>query len=474
MKIFNTIEKKEELFKSLYDKKVGLYTCGPTVYFYAHIGNMRNYIVSDVLKRTLLKNNYEVKHVMNLTDVGHNIGDGEVGEDKVRDEAKKEHKSVEEIVNFYTDAFYEDIKKLNIIRATITSRASENIKEILEFISILDKKGYLYKTKTGIYFDTSKFKEYGALSGSNFKKLNEWLLAGARVERPEGLKNGTDFAVWRFAKDNEKEMVWDTPFGRGFPGWHIECSTIAYRYLGETIDIHYGGIDHIPVHHTNEIAQSEARFDKKFVRYWVHSEFLIIDGKKMSKSLRNVYTLNDLIKRGYSPLSFRYMVMNTHYRKMLNFTFEGLKQADETLKSIYIFINKVSTYKEEKLDKELSKDINNFRKEFFEKVNDDLDLPSAIKKMHEFINFCKKDERYKKNPKEITDTLIEFDSILGLNFEKHLGGSIPKEAQELINEREILRNNKEFKRADEIRKILFDKYNITLEDNVEGTVWYCN
>ncbi|MEM0200788.1 MAG: cysteine--tRNA ligase [Candidatus Micrarchaeaceae archaeon] len=473
MKIYNTFSKKEEEFKPLNGDKVGFYTCGPTVYFYAHVGNMRNYIISDVLERVLLKNNYKVKHVMNLTDVGHNIGDGDLGEDKIKDEAKKEHKTPEEIIKFYTSAFFQDTEKLNIKKPDIVSRASDNIKEILEFIKKLDEKGYLYETKTGIYFNTSKFKDYGKLSGSNFEKLNEQQLGGARVERPEGIKNITDFAVWRFAKPNEKDMVWDSEFGRGFPGWHIECSTIAYKYLGEQVDIHYGGHDHIQVHHTNEIAQSEALFEKQFVKYWVHLEFLTVEGKKMSKSLKNIYTITDIEKKKFMPLSFRFMVVSVHYRKMMNFTFDGLKHAEDALKSIYAFISKISFNNEKigKPDTEFLKKIEDYKKMFFDFVNNDLDIPNGIIKMHEMINYSKKDLT-KEETKVVINTLLEFDEILGLDFKKHLSTSISEKALDIIKERELSRKERDFVKSDILRKKLLDDYKIRVEDTKEGSIWY--
>ncbi len=473
MKIYNTISKNEEEFKPLKNNHVGFYTCGPTVYFYAHIGNMRNYIISDLLERVLLKNKYDVKHVMNLTDVGHNIGDGDLGEDKIRDEAKKEHKTPEQIIEFYSSAFFEDTDKLNILKPDVISRASENIKQIIEFIKKLDEKGYLYKTKTGVYFDTSKFKEYGKLSGSNFKKLNEQQIGGARVERPEGIKNITDFAVWRFSKPDEKDMVWDTPFGKGFPGWHIECSAIANEYLGQQVDIHYGGHDHIQVHHTNEIAQSEALFEKQFVKYWVHVEFLTVDGKKMSKSTRNIYTINDLEKRGFNPLSFRFMTISVHYRKMMNFTFEGLKHSDEALKSIYAFISKISVPNEKtgKISKEFSKTIEDYKKLFFELVNDDLNIPNAIIKMHEMINYSKKDLN-REETSLVLNTLIEFDEILGLDFKRYLSNKLSKAALELIKERELSRKEKDFESSDKLREKLLKEFSIKIEDTKEGSIWY--
>ncbi len=473
MKLYDTLERKELTFKPIEDHKVKMYACGPTVYFYAHIGNMRTYLSIDFLKRALIHKGYEVEHVMNITDVGHNIGDGDLGEDKIREEAKKEHKTPEEIIQFYMKAFEEDTKKLSILKPTVVSRASFNIDVMIELINALNEKGYVYSTKSGVYFDTSKFKEYGKLSGNNFEKLNKELVPGARVERPEGLKNITDFAVWRFSKPEEKEMVWNIAFGKGFPGWHIECSAMSMKFLGEQLDIHCGGTDHIPIHHTNEIAQSEAVTGKKFVRYWFHVSFLIVDGKKMSKSLRNVYTVSDLEKRGFSPLSFRYLALTVHYRNMLNFTFDSLKKAEDSLKTIYIFISKTSALeKDGAIEKTFIKNVEEKKEEFFKEIYDDLNTPKAIAKMYEIINMSNKKALTKNEAEYVIQTMLDFDSILGLEMNLHLSTALPKNALELIEKREAFRKNKDFSNADIIRRELLERYRIRLEDSIEGTVWY--
>ncbi len=473
MKLYDTLEKRELSFKPINDHKVKMYACGPTVYFYAHIGNMRTYISIDLLKRTLIQKGYEVEHIMNITDVGHNIGDGDLGEDKIRDEAKKEHKTSEEIIQFYMKAFEDDTKKLSILKPTVVSRASFNIDVMIELINTLNKKGYLYNTKSGIYFDTSKFKDYGKLSGSTFEKLNMELIPGARVERPEGLKNITDFAVWRFSKSEEKEMVWNTSFGKGFPGWHIECSAMSMKFLGEQIDIHCGGTDHIPIHHTNEIAQSEAATEKKFVRYWFHVAFLIVDGKKMSKSLRNVYTVSDLQKRGFSALSFRYLAITVHYRNMLNFTFDSLKKAEDSLKAIYVFISKTSAVeKDGVVEKTFIKNIEEKKEEFFKEIYDDLNTPKALAKLHEIINMSNKKALTKNEADSIIQTMLDFDNVLGLDMNLHLSTALPKDALALIEKREEFRKNRNFSDADNIRRELLEKYKITIEDSKEGTIWY--
>jgi cysteinyl-tRNA synthetase len=455
-----------------------MYTCGPTVYWFAHIGNMRTYVQEDILKRTLLHNGYKVKHVMNITDVGHLVGDSNIGEDKIKLEARKEHKSAYEVARFYEEAFVRDIKRLNIIMPDIMPRATEHINEMLALIKKLDEKGYLYKVSTGIYYDTSKFKDYGKLTGMSFEELNKYLKAGARVERAAGIRNTTDFAVWRFAKADEKEMVWDSEWGRGFPGWHIECSAMSMKYLGEHFDIHCGGIDHIPIHHTNEIAQSEAATGKKFVNYWLHVSFLTVNNMKMAKSLGNIYTVQDIIDKGYSPLSLRFFLLSSHYRSQQNFTFEALENADKTLKSIYNFIREMNAVKEEKeFDKGVEKELEKFHTQFFEELNNDLNTPNALKEMHALISYENKRLSEGKvgasEAKRVIEIMLDFDTILGLDLKKELEEKkLPDEVEKLIEERERARKEKDFDKADRIRKEIEEKYNIIIEDTKTGVKWH--
>ncbi len=473
MFVYNTMSRKKEGIRALKDKRLGFYACGPTVYFYAHIGNMRTYVTEDLLRRALAHEGYVVRHVMNITDVGHNVGDGDVGEDKVRAEARREHRGISEMIDFYTGKFLEEEALLGIQRPDVMCRASEHIGAMISLIEKLDGKGYLYRTSSGMYFDTSKFKDYGRLLGSSFEKMSKELKAGARVERPAGLRNITDFAVWRFAEPNEKELVWDTGYGRGFPGWHIECSAMSMEYLGETIDIHAGGTDHIPIHHTNEIAQSEAATGKRFVRYWVHGAFMTIGDRKMSKSLRNVYTVEDLVKRGYLPLSFRYMCLTVHYRNMMNFTFDGLEHAQRSLKSLYAFISRISAIEGVgHVDQELIDKAEALRKEFFECIGDDLGTPTALSKMHGLMNLVRGVKLNGSESRRILDIMLDLDSVLGLEFNMHLSSALQKEAKELIGKREDARRRKDFRTSDEIRSRLRDEFRITLEDTEEGTVWY--
>ncbi len=480
MILFNTLDNKKELFRPIHDKNVNIYTCGPTAYYYAHIGNMKAYIDEDLLKRTLLYNGYKIKHVMNITDVGHLKSDQNTGEDKVRAEAEAEHKSMKELVKFYSDLFFLDIKKLNIIMPDIIENASSVIEDILKLINILDEKGYLYKTKDGVYFDTSKFKDYGMLLGMTFDQLNKQLKAGARVERSSELRNITDFAVWRFASKEEKEMVWDSKFGRGFPGWHIECSTISMKNLGEHFDIHCGGIDHIPIHHTNEIAQSEAATGKKFVNYWFHVGFLTVNGNKMAKSLKNIYTLADLEKKGYPVLAYRFFIISGNYREEMNFTFEALNNAKNTLENIYLFINKLSTFNNFNTNndsKEFLENVKKLKNEFFDYVNNNLDMPNALSAMFKLIkevNTRKAEGKLNTNEaKHILEIMLEFDKIIGIKMDNYIiKEELSEEVSKLIKERDEARAKKDFKRADEIRSILNTKYNIIIEDTKEGTIWH--
>lgn len=457
-----------------------MYTCGPTVYNFAHIGNMRAYIAADLLKRTLAHNGYRVKHVMNITDVGHLVSDANLGEDKIRMTAQHEHKSVYEVAKFYTEEFIKDMKLLNLIIPDVMPKATDHVRDMLEIIYKLDEKGFLYKVATGMYFDTSKFKSYGQLMGLGFEDLNNYLVAGARVERAAGIRNITDFAVWRFAKGEEKEMVWDSKYGRGFPGWHIECSAMSMKYLGEHFDVHTGGIDHLPVHHTNEIAQSETATGKKFVDFWIHSEFLLVNGKKMSKSLGNVYTLQHLEEKGHSAMAFKYFVLAAYYRSQINFTFDALRNAENTLNGIYLFIEKIAAVANsgpEKRDKALAEKAARISDEFFEGINNDLNTSLALSKMHMLVSEANK--AYEKgmskaDAKTVLDAIIGFDDVLGLQFKQHAHGkaALNDEIKQLIGERNRLRKEGKFAEADKIRARLRNEFKIGIEDTGSGTVWH--
>ena len=487
--LYNTLAKKKQIFKPIKDKKVGLYTCGPTVYSYAHIGNLRTYIFEDILKRVLLYQHYKVKHVMNITDVGHLTSDADTGEDKIEKAAKKTKKSAFEIAEFYTKSFFDDCKKLNILAPDIVAKATDHIKENIELIKVLEKKNFTYQTSDGIYFDTSKLKDYGKLTGMDFKKLNKTLKAGARIELSPEKKNITDFSLWKFSpKNTKRQMEWQSPWGIGFPGWHIECSTINLKYLGnafegkkffpkkaQTIDIHAGGTDLIPIHHTNEIAQVEAATNKKFVNFWLHGEFLVLKDSRMGKSKGNVILIKDIEKLGFSPVAFRYLVLNSHYKASLEFSLESLKNAQESLHNIYNFVLDCLIDRKEIQPKKTSAfSLNEINKEFEKSINDDLNTPRALAAFWKLIKnyYQTKNNLNKANEissKEIYQLALNFDKVLGLGLDKIKLIIPPKKIEELAKKREQLRKMKEWAKADEIRKII-EKSGFLLEDTKKGTI----
>jgi len=332
IKLFNTMGRKKEVFKPIIPGEVKMYACGPTVYDYTHIGHFRAYVFVDVLRRMIKFNGLKLKHVMNITDVGHLTDDADQGEDKIEKKSKKEGKTVWEIAKFYTKDFFDAMEKLNVQKPEIICKATDHIQEMIDLVKRIEDNGYIYRTSDGIYFDTSKLSDYGKLAGLDIEGLKE----GARVEKNLEKKNPTDFALWKFAKEGEKrQMEWDSPWGpHSFPGWHIECTAMSMKYLGEVYDIHTGGVDHIPVHHTNEIAQAQGAIEKDFVNYWLHNEFVNINGEKMSKSKGNIYNMHDIEEKGFDPLSMRYLFLTAHYRSKINFTWDSLEAAENTLNTL--------------------------------------------------------------------------------------------------------------------------------------------
>lgn len=481
LRLYNTLTKKKEEFKPLNPPVVTYYSCGPTVYDYAHIGHARTYVFADILQRALEFNGYKVKRAMNITDVGHLTSDADSGEDKMEEGAKREKKSVWEIAEFYTDDFMVMLNKLNIKKPEIICRATDHLASMIYIIEVLEKKGFTYKTEDGIYFDTSKFPDYGILTGQSFEKLQKTLKGGVRVEKVPGKKNITDFALWKFsyphgrsfdfAQDDvasRRQMEWDSPWGKGFPGWHIECSSMSMEYLGETIDIHTGGVDHIQIHHTNEIAQSEAATGKPFVRFWLHAGHLLVDGQKMSKSLGNFYRLKDLKEKGFDLLSLRLLFLNSTYRQEMNFTWKSMKAAQNAFDSLkdYVLGIKEQMARGERisLSREKEEKISQFRQKFIEVVNDNLNTSQALAILWEVV---------KNNipPTDKHDLLTLFDEVLGLGIDK-MGRKrieIPEEIEQLIEERDKLRAEKKFQEADEIRKKIEEK-DYYLEDTPDGTV----
>jgi len=471
LKLFNTMTRKKELVRPIHNNEIRLYTCGPTVYDYAHIGNWRSFVAEDILKRVLLFNGFKVKHVMNITDVGHLTSDADTGEDKIEIGAKREGKTAWEIARFYEKVFFDDVEKLNILKANVYPRATEHIKEQIELVKRLEKKGYTYIIENdGVYFDTSKFKGYGKMSRMNREKLK----AGARVEMVEGKRNLTDFALWKFSpKDKKRQMEWDSPWGRGFPGWHIECSAMGMKYLGEHFDIHCGGEDHITIHHPNERAQAEAATGKKFVNIWMHVKFLVIEGKKMSKSLGNYYILEDILKMGYDSKVVRYILMASHYREQMNFTLKGLKAAKKTVDGLLDFMDRIQKIKVTgEYNKDLHEKVKKAKEKFLESINDDLNMPNALAAVFDLTKEVNKtiDERKisKKNLKEVYDQMIEFDKVLGiLEIKKE---KLAEEIKDLILKREGLRKRGDFEVADKIRKEIKER-GYLIEDTPQGPRW---
>jgi cysteinyl-tRNA synthetase len=457
--------RKKEVFKPLVKGKVRMYCCGPTVYNYAHIGNLRTYIFEDILRRVLEFNGFKVKHVMNITDVGHLTSDADTGEDKMEIGASREKKTVWDIAEFYTKAFFEDTKRLNILKPTIVCKATEHIKEMIALIQKLEKNGYTYVIDDGVYYDTSKFKDYGKLTGMTFEKLQESLKAGARIELNPQKRNITDFALWKFSpKDKKRQMEWDSPYGVGFPGWHIECSAMSMNYLGESFDIHCGGVDHIPIHHTNEIAQAEGATGKKFVNYWLHGAFLVMGEKiKMAKSVGNIITLQTLIDSGFDPLDYRYLCLTAHYRSELRFTWDNLQAAKKSLSALRERIEMMEeAVKKEKIKSD-SKMVEKYRQMFLEVINDDLNTPRALSVVWSLVRSGEK-----ISLKDRLKLLRIFDRVLGLDLgKKRKKERLPEKVKKLINEREKQRKLGNYEEADKIREKI-KKLGFIIEDTPEG------
>lgn len=435
--------------------KAGMYTCGPTVYNYPHLGNMRTYIFEDLLRRTLEYNGYKVRHVMNITDVGHMTNDRDMGEDKVEMEAKKEGKTAWQIADFYTKAFFKDEELLNIERPTIVCKATDTIDEQIALIEELEKKGFTYRTSDGIYFDTAKFPDYAKFSGQKLESLKE----GARVEANNEKKNHTDFALWKFsAVGAKRQMEWQSPWGIGFPGWHIECSAMALKYLGEHFDLHCGGVDHVNVHHTNEIAQTEAATGTKpWVNFWIHGEFLNVkDGGKMAKSAGDFITVeSEFVKKGISPLAYRFAALSVHYRKQMEWNEEILTAAKHGLENLYEKITHLGS---------ANGHVNaEWKEKFFAAINDDLNMPQAMGILNEMLksNLSAADKRA---------TALNFDLVLGLELgtiKKQMPIHIPADVQKLLNERKTARVAKEWKKSDELRDKI-QSLGFEVKDTTEG------
>ncbi len=489
IRLYNTLTKKTEEFVPRNPKLVTLYSCGPTVYDYAHIGNFRTYTMTDILVRTLKYLGYQVKYVSNITDVGHLVSDADSGEDKLEKGAKREGKTAWDVAKFYTDAFLADSKKLNLLAPDVRPKPTEHIPEQISMVQTLLDKGFAYTIDDGIYFDTSKFSKYGQLTEQNIGELK----AGARVEVNPQKRNPTDFALWKFtlnppAGGQKRDMEWDSPFGKGFPGWHIECSAMSRKYLGDQIDIHTGGADLVPIHHTNEIAQSESATGRSpFVAYWVHGQFILVDNEKMAKSKGNFFRLSDIEAKGIDPLALRYLYLTAHYRAFLNFTWEGLANAAKSLEELRLHVShlnpptggqnsKRNALSEEKLEK-----VDAYRKKFDEALANDLNMPQALAVVWEVVkSSIPSRDKY--------DLLMDFDEVLGFNFtsvdrDKQYAYTAPQTGVAIrsdvtlgnatisrIDARELARRGNDFATADKLREEIAHIDQVVLEDSASGTV----
>ncbi len=466
MRIYNSLSRQVQEFVPINKDNVGVYTCGPTVYDYASIGNFRTYTMSDILLRTLKYLGYKTTFIMNLTDVGHlsgdNAGDADTGEDRMEKAEKRENKNAWDIAQFYIDAFIKDFDKMNLIHPLQFTRATEFIPEQIELVKEIEAKGMAYKIKDGIYFDTVKFEE---ITGGKYGVMSDMdqIKEGARVEINPEKKNPRDFALWKFSEvPGQRHMEWDSPWGIGFPGWHIECSAMSRKFLGDTFDIHCGGQDLKQTHHVNEIAQSEAATGKKFVNYWVHGAFLKVDGGRMGKSLGNAYNITDIENRGFNPLALRYFYLTSHYRASLNFTWEGLTASQNALNKLYDLAKSFqvsrSMLSQEKDQKRIK-----YSEDFKAALSDDLNMPQALAVVWEAAksNIPNEDK---------LDLLLSFDEVLGLkileNSQKEK--EISQEIKDLIEKRDKARNDKDFPKSDELRKQIEEKGFIVL-DTPQGT-----
>ncbi len=438
LKIYNTLSRSKEVFVPVRPGRVGIYTCGPTVYNYAHIGNLRTYIFMDILRRVFAFNGYKVKSVMNITDVGHLLSDADDGDDKMSMAAAEQKKTPEEIAEFYSAAFFRDIARLNVRRPDVTPKATEHIGDMIKIVQALLDKGYAYETDDGIYFDISKFPDYGKLSGANLEEQ----LAGARVDINTGKRHPADFALWKKAAPNHI-MKWPSPWGMGYPGWHIECTAMSNKYLGDVFDIHTGGIDHVPIHHENEIAQAEAWLGKKAVNYWMHSEFMLVDGGKMSKSLGNTYTVDDLAAKGYTPMEFRYMCLNVQYRQKLNFTWEAMAAAKTAYERLSALLYRHKTAPAPENRPEIEK----YLGEFHEAINDDLNVPMAMGVLWKMLRL--------PAGKDVYDAALVMDKVFALDFDKVTSpdhtAEAPPEIREMAEKRREARRNKNWAESDRLR-----------------------
>lgn len=460
LKLYNTLSRRIEDFTPINLPKVGMYTCGPTVYDYTHIGHLRKYVGDDILRRVLEIQGYDVKHVMNITDVGHLVSDEDSGEDKMEKGARESGRTVWEVAKFYEDYFWQSVQAVNIERPNVVARATEHIEEQIKLIHKLEKNGLIYLTEHAIYFDISKFPEYTKLSGQKLEEKEVGAREDVYVDKQK--RNPHDFALWFFTVGHFQGHVmrWLSPWGEGFPGWHIECSAMSMEYLGDTLDIHTGGIDHISVHHSNEIAQSEAATGKPFVRFWVHHNFLQVDGEKMSKSKKNFYRIEEILEKGFEPMALRYLFLTAHYRDKLNFTWKSMEAAQNALNNLR---EEIRTWNHENgLSEQADEAGNQFWQRFLEAANHDLNMPQAVAVMWDLVH---SDEPVSSKSKII----LEMDKILGLELDQYLGKplEIPEEVIKLVHKRDQARKSGDFKESDKLRHEI-KKLGYEIEDTSSG------
>ncbi|MBN1915396.1 cysteine--tRNA ligase [Candidatus Dojkabacteria bacterium] len=475
LKVFNTLGRKLEEFEPLNKGKISFYHCGPTVYWTQHIGNMRGMLMGDLIRRSLSYLGYEVRHVRNYTDFGHltgdNIGDADTGEDRMEKAAKRENLTPQIIAEKYIAEFDRDTKLLNILEPTVKARATDYIDGMIEMVKLLIDRGFAYVTSKAVYFDISRFKNYTDLSGRDLEKDKAGAGIGDITDPDK--KNPADFVLWFFRTGVHKNALqyWSSPFtspevknGEGFPGWHIECSTMALQNLGETLDIHMGGVEHISIHHTNEIAQSEAVTGKKYVKHWLHNEHLLVNGKKMAKSEGTSYTLKQIIEKGYSPLDMRYLFLQAHYRSKQNFTWEALDGARIAYQKLKTQLGSwLENFKEGKVEVE-------YRKKYIEALEDDFNIPRALGVLWEVV----KADLLESAKLAL---IFDFDKVFGLGLKEEAENISEflkknrKEIERLVDEREKYRGNKGWEEADQIRKVLGKKYHVEIEDQKDGTEW---
>ncbi|MEW6359843.1 MAG: cysteine--tRNA ligase [Planctomycetota bacterium] len=463
--LHNTMTKRNEEFQPLQEGKVRMYNCGPTVYDFVHIGNCRSFLMADLLRRYLEYKGYEVTQVMNITDVGHMVGDRDQGVDKMEKSAREQGKDIWQIAEFYIKAFFEDIEALNFRKAHHYPRATDHIPEMIEMVKKLEEFGYTYTISDGVYFEVEKFKDYGKLSGNTLDRLDP----GSRVKVNPEKKSPIDFTLWM--RGDDFLMKWDSPWGAGRPGWHIECSAMSMKYLGDSFDIHTGGEDNIFPHHENEIAQSEAATCKRFARHWLHARYLLVDNQKMSKSLGNFYTLRDLLEKGYEAMEIRYALLSTHYRQPLNFSMEGIEAAKHSLQRLRNF---VTLLREATGEGGLSDDVKTLvektRATFEEGLDDDLNISPALAAIFDLVHEANKLKINRADAAHVLSLLGKFDDVLGLRLLAEKEESLDEEVARLIEERNQARARRDFARADEIRNSLKAR-GIVLEDTPGGTRW---